>query len=348
MILLPALLALTPIQTTQTKAQQPAPVPWLVSHQEADGRWDADGFRSHDPDGSQRGTPGIEEADVAVTSLATLAFLGDGNTATVGPYRKTVASAVSWLAEQQDPESGWIGEQGHPRSLRYHALATVALSESDLFSPSAVGRTGCRHAVRLLSDRVLEDGGWSSDGTANMATDGLTTGWVFLALRSARDSGVEVDDALLSGAIAWFEAHADEQTGLVSNSSDGTTDWKATALGVLCRVMTLGPDDEKDPALVAAGDQLSRLQPLWSPDGAGMDPELWFLASLAAYRLGGEPWKRWNKTLKGLLVDKNRVIHDAVTPVDPELLAEGSVAGVACATLSVEIYFRYARIVGAR
>jgi len=348
MILLPALLTLAPIQTTQTKAQQPAPVPWLVSHQEADGRWDADDFRSHDPAGSQRGTPGIEEADVAVTSLATMAFLGDGNTATRGPYRSNVARAIRWLADQQDSESGWIGVQGHPRSLRHHALATVALGESNLFSPAAEVRTSCRRAVRLLSDRVLQDGGWSADGTTGMAADGLTTGWAFLALRSARDSGVEVEEKLLEGAITWFESHTDEKTGIVSTSADGATDWKATALGLLCRVMTLGHDEEKDPALLAAGDQLSRLQPPWRSDGAGMDPELWFLTSLATYQLGGEHWKRWNKTLKGLLVDKNRVAHDAVTPVDPELLAEGSVAGIAYSTLSIEIYFRYSRIVGAR
>ena len=38
MIPLPALLALVPFQTPQAPTQ--APVPWLVSHQEADGRWD--------------------------------------------------------------------------------------------------------------------------------------------------------------------------------------------------------------------------------------------------------------------------------------------------------------------
>ena len=39
MIAIPALLTLVPIQAPQ--ATTPTPVLWLVSHQEADGRWDA-------------------------------------------------------------------------------------------------------------------------------------------------------------------------------------------------------------------------------------------------------------------------------------------------------------------
>ena len=343
MIPFPALLALVPILTPQ----EPAPTPWLVSRQELDGSWDADGFRAHDPAGEQRGTPGLDEADVAVTSLATMAFLGDGNTSTNGPYSGTVARAVRWLADQQDPETGWIGLQGHARSLRYHALATVTLCESQHFAPDPTVRATCRRALRVLSSRVLEDGGWSADGMWGTAADGLTTGWASLALRSARDAGMEVDEELLEGAVAWFENHMHEKTGIVSSPADGVPDLKATAMGVVCRLTRQRP--EAYPALLAAGDRLSQLQPIWRPDGAGMDPELWYLASLANYQLGGRHWKRWNKSMGVLLLRGQRVSPGAgPVPVDSALLPEGSVAGTACTILSVEIYFRYSRIIGAR
>ena len=80
-----------------------------------------------------------------------------------------------------------------------------------------------------------------------------------------------------------------------------------------------------------------------------MDPELWYLATLANYQQGGRRWKRWNKTMKGLILSGRRVAPGAEpVPVDLSLLPEGSVAGTAYMTLSVEVYFRYARIIGAR
>lgn len=343
MIPISALLALVPIQAPQ----EPAPTPWLVSHQELDGSWDANGFRAHDPAGEQRGTPGLDEADVAVTSLATMAFLGDGNTPTKGRYSETVARAVRWLADQQDPKTGWIGFQDHARSLRYHALATVTLCESHYFAPDPALRATCRRALRVLSSRVLLNGGWSADGMWGTAADGLTTGWVSLALRSARDAGLLVQDELLEGAVAWFEEQMDAETGIVTNPTDGAPDLKATAMGVLCRLTTQQMDEH--PALAAAGERLSRLQPAWRPDDAGMDPELWYLVSLANYQSGGRHWKRWNKTMRVLLLGGKRVSPDAgPVPVDSTLLPEGSVAGTACTILSLEIYFRYARIIGAR
>jgi len=345
MISLPALLVLVPFQVPQTPKQ--TPVPWIVSHQEADGRWDADNFKIHDPVRNRGATLGLSEADVAVTSLATMSFLGDGNTSTQGPYSKSVARAVRWLADQQDAETGWIGVRGHARSLRHHALATAALCESHHFAPEPALRATCLRAVRVLSSQVLEDGGWNADGTADTTADGLTTGWVSLALRSASEAGVEVRDGLLEGAVAWFENRMDEKTGMVSSQDGSTPDWKATAMGVICRLTT--QTAKEYPSLVAAGDRLSRLQPVWRSDGVGMDPELWYLASVANYQLGGRQWKRWNKTMKGLLLSGKRVAPSAgPAPVDSSLLPEGSVAGAAYMILAVEVYFRYARIIGVR
>ena len=56
---------------------------------------------------------GSAEFDVAVTSLALLAFLGDGQTHLVGPRHEQVQRGLEWLCEQQDKD-GLVGaKQGH-------------------------------------------------------------------------------------------------------------------------------------------------------------------------------------------------------------------------------------------
>ncbi|MCE9581514.1 MAG: hypothetical protein K8T20_03250 [Planctomycetes bacterium] len=73
---------------------------WLARHQEADGSWKASGGPGHgfealyEPDAAK-------SCDVMATSLALLAFVGDGNSPWMGPYQETVTRAWQWLLAQQ-------------------------------------------------------------------------------------------------------------------------------------------------------------------------------------------------------------------------------------------------------
>ncbi|MCE9581513.1 MAG: hypothetical protein K8T20_03245 [Planctomycetes bacterium] len=73
---------------------------WLARHQEADGSWKNSGGPGHgfeslyEPDAASA-------SDVMATSLALLAFVGDGNSPWTGPYRETVLRGWLWLLEKQ-------------------------------------------------------------------------------------------------------------------------------------------------------------------------------------------------------------------------------------------------------
>ena len=74
---------------------------WLAKHQDADGRWDCDGFMKHDGASDRCDGAGRPAYDVGATALALLAFLGDGNSVRSGEHRDVVKRAVVWLRKQQ-------------------------------------------------------------------------------------------------------------------------------------------------------------------------------------------------------------------------------------------------------
>jgi YHS domain-containing protein len=73
---------------------------WLARHQEPDGSWKATGQPGHgferlyEPDAAK-------QSSVMATSLALLAFIGDGSSPWLGPYRETVKRGHEWLLAQQ-------------------------------------------------------------------------------------------------------------------------------------------------------------------------------------------------------------------------------------------------------
>jgi len=323
---------------------------WLILHQEADGRWDADGFALRGPEAARRGTPGGPFDDVAVTSLALLALVADGGAAEAAPYREPVARAADWLAGEAEL-AAVPRAQEHPRFLRHHALATLALCELAYFTQDGELAAAARRAVRVLEERRRADGGWSADGASTTPSDGWTTGWAALALASALDAGVAGERAAFEAGLDWIRGHTDSETGLVL---DGDADpgsaatRKATALALLCRLVA-GERLDEHPELRAAAATLTGTPPAWSEDGAAMDPELTCVTTLAAVQIGGRTWSRWHKSLKPHLVGHVETLTAAgPVPVDPELVPEGSVAGTAYALLTLTAYYRYSRIIGAR
>lgn len=124
-----------------------AALAWLARHQEADGSWKASGGPGHgfdvmyEPDAAK-------SCDVMATSLALMAFFGDGNSLWMGRYQEAVRRGWNWLVAQQaetkcgslvplggDSEGGSLSERekaakrGHIARLN-HLWGTVALLEA--------------------------------------------------------------------------------------------------------------------------------------------------------------------------------------------------------------------------
>ena len=338
---------------------------WLDRHQGLDGAWDCDGFelecqrRGRTPcDG-----PGLQPHDVGVSSLALLAFLGDGNTTHAGEYAETVTRGLRWLLAQQDPETGLIGSpQGH--ALTYnHALATLVLCEAASFTDSPAVRVPARRAIDLILAAQNPGSGWRYALAPDGHADTSVTGWMARALFAAREAELEVESAAFDGFLAWIDQATDPTTARVGYDLRGSFSSRVeqinmhfpvesgeamTAAGLYSRFLA-GQDPEDVEIMERHADLLLRTLPEWAPEDYGCDLYYWAQGTEAMDQMGGSYWKAWSKALWVALLGSQRDARSACMegswdPVGPWGYAGGRVYATALAVLCLEGEYRNPRL----
>jgi len=338
---------------------------WLVAHQDADGKWDADGFMKHDVTGTACDGPGQSEHDVGVTALALLALLGDGHTTQLGEYRDHVARGVHWLVQQQDSDSGLIGERiGH--SFMYgHGIATLALCEAYYFSGSPILKPKVQAAVNFVTRARNPYGVWRYDAPPNGDQDTSVTGWMILALKSAQGAGLKIDSSAFADSLSFLDEVTDPATGRagyavvgeqssripgVNDHYSTNTTESMTSVALLCRTF-LGQSPEDTPAMQKGAALLRSALPEHDADGLTNDLYYWYYGSYAMYQLGGRDWKVWSRALDSALVKTQRKTGNENGSWDPDGpwgMVGGRVYSTALGVLCCEAYYRYSRVLGGR
>ena len=301
-----------------TRGQEPveADPPWFVRHQAEDGRWQGD----------------EEVGDLGVTALTLLAFLGDGQLPHVGPQRESMRRGLDWLLARQDASSGVFGGPlEDERALVTHAWCTLLVCELAHFDPEGfgTGEVHARAARALLAARGL-DGGFGS---------ARATGWATFALVAALESGLELPEGALQGARATL---ADAVSPLAPTEELEVGPLALSAL--IGWFLDDGTGAPGDSAATEALARLSQVPDLWPR----LDPEERMLLAYAAYQAGGETWKRANRDLKAMLLPLQLRKPDEDHGGFPPERGFGAVRATAFGVLTLEVYFRYARLLGAR
>ena len=338
---------------------------WLANHQDDDGKWDCDEFNKHDPATDVCDGPGQPEHDVGVTGLSLLAFMGDGHTTRQGLYKEKVTKGVKWMREQQDFENGLIGEKiGH--SFMYdHAIATLAMCEAYYFSKSPLIRGTAQKAINFVTQARNPYGVWRYEAPPVGDNDSSVTGWMVFALKSAEEAGLKIDSAAFQDSLTWFDEVTDRATGRVGYDTIGSQSSRITgvnehfprdkteamtAVGLLCRFF-LGQDPGGEEIMVKHADLMLKTLPEWDPDGLTNDVYYWYYGSYAMYQMGGRHWKAWNKAMKKAVLDSQQKAGSARgswDPIGPWGHSGGRVYSTASCVLCLEVYFRYAKVLGAR
>lgn len=341
---------------------------WLAAHQSSSGGWDANGFNAQcgEIGDSICDGAGRAEQDTGVTGLALLAFLGIGEIPGKGQYGSTVAKAVIWLRDQQDADTGLIGDPSSQEFLYGHAIATLALCETYYATGSPLLKPACQRAVWYIQRARNPYGAWRYDVPGNGDSDTSVTGWMVFALKAAEDAGLEVDRGSFEGAMSWLDEATDMSTGRIGYNAAGSLSSRIpgvndhypaergeamTAVGLLCRVF-MGQDDVREhPVLARHSDLLKRNLPTWDPDGFGNDMYYWYYGTYAMFQMGGASWKAWEPKLKAAVIDSQCKQGDAKGSWDPNGpwgFSGGRVYSTALMALTEEVYFRYGRVTGSR
>lgn len=338
---------------------------WLKNHQDADGMWDCDEFMKHDPPNDPCEDPGNALHDVGVTGLSLLAFLGDGNTMRIGPYKDVVSRGVQWLREQQDFESGLLGEQIGHSFLYDHAIASLAICEAYYFSKNPLIRGTAQKSISYILKARNPYAAWRYDVPPIGDNDTSVTGWMVFALKSAEEGGLKIEKDAYVGALQWIDDVTDPSTGRVGYDSPGSASSRVpginddyptekgeamTAVGLLCRFF-LGQDPDETPIMEKHADLLLETLPKWEPEEKGCDMYYWYYGAYAMYQMGGRHWEKWNTAMKEAILDSQRkdgAHKGSWDPAGPWGHHGGRVYSTASMVLCLEVYFRYAKVLGSR
>ncbi len=184
------------------------------------------------------------------------------------------------------------------------------------------------------------------------------------ALASAKDANLTVDEAAFEGALSWFDEVSDPANGRVGYDTFGSLSSRTpandhyprekgeamTSVGLLCRFF-LGQDPDEVDIMKKHADLLKRTPPEWDPEGFGCDMYYWYYGTYAMFQMGNPYWKAWNSSMKKAVVDSQRRDGDQKGSWDPKGpwgYSGGRVYSTALMTLCLEVYFRYAKVLGAR
>lgn len=336
---------------------------WLKRHQDPAGFWSCGSFSKRCAGDACDGT-GQPQLDLGVTALATLAFLGAGDTHRSGAHQEVVARALTWLRGQQDADTGLFGPlNSHQAFLYEHALATLAVTEAYVLSKDDALLGSAKKGIEVVQASRNPFAAWRYAFPPNGDNDLSVTGWMVLALLSAKDAGIEVDARALEDAHRFIEGLTDESTwrtgyltrGGYSAREPGTAERfpetrteAMTALAMTCR-MHLGEDPNTSEALKGGAARLVARLPNWDPKSGVTDFYYWYYGTFAMAQVGGASWDQWRNAIRTAATTGQRKGGDADGSWDPQVDPWGHRGGrvftTAMLTIALQADARASRVV---
>jgi hypothetical protein len=330
--------------TPQSETAVDRGVAWLAKVQEPDGRWT---YISES--GKRAAKSAIREHDMALTGLATLTFLAaDHSPAKDGPYRQTVARAITWLIAQQGADGDLRGARefrggGSIKANFYdHAIATMALAEAALMTGDKRTADAAKAGARFIcANQNIRTGGWRY--LPSESGDTSVFGWQILALHDCEQLGFDIPPQVRDRAIHYLTLVSSGTTRTLAGYLPGegpTPVMSAEAL--LCRVLLGQPLD-------AAGvREVTEFLTRDLPQSGKIDMYYWYYASLSLAQMQANPqvreaWDRWNTRCRDTLIaTQSRDGDRAGSWSDPRWGEYGGrVFATSLATLTLEVYYRY-------
>ena len=300
---------------------------WLCHNQEADGRWDSVKY------GAQ------VEADLVQTALALCCFLQAGHSEKVGKYRENIRRAIAWLIQQQ-AEDGRFVRVGQEVQGTRQAVASVALcmaaSNAKISATHEAAQKAVNYALEHQSQKDGKRDGWGR-AKHSQKPDILTTAYFLMSLKLAKETGLIVPADSFDGASRFLDRIDDRAAHAFRHIEDAKPSLQATALGVMCRYILAGKQDDLRP-YVDAG----RLSSLVSGTDF-CDVVLLWPATYACFATGGDHWKIYHERMISDLIMSQGATGKAKGSWSSRGIwsGMGKVGGTAVSYLPLTVYKAY-------
>jgi hypothetical protein len=243
---------------------------------------------------------------VAVCGLSGLAFMCGGSPPGQGPYGKNVDRCVEFITHNQD-KNGFISVSiggGSRDSMYGHGFATLFLAEAYGMSTrsdadSTIGEA-LRKSVKLIVECQNDAGGWRYEPRKSDADLSITICQI-MALRAARDAGINVPDETRSKCIEYVKKSQNADGGFRYTLQHGSgSTFPLTGAGI-CSLYSAGIYD---------GEQIDKgLKYLMTYlPGTGNEPGYYFYghyyACQAMWHAGGSHWTKWYTAIRDTLLSR--------------------------------------------
>lgn len=324
-----------------------ASLKWFASIQTPEGYWDGvpygAGLVKFDENGIDRMNAG-RDAQVGLTALVVLTFLGNNQTHENGDYTDQVKLALEWLISQQR-EDGYFGAKASRYAAIYcHGMATYAIAEAYAMAADKARfpelRTALEKAVQYtLKVQNESDGGWRYVPGQPNGGDMSIFGWQLMSLKSAEMGGLKIPDDARDAMIKFLiRMSKGKQQGLASYRISEQPNPVMTAEALFCKQM-LGITREH-PSCLEAVEYLMENAPRPSEENL----YYWYYGTMSMYQYGGDSWEQWNENVRGQL-ERSQVTEGPYAgswePRGPWGPYGGRIYSTALATLTLEVYYRY-------
>lgn len=325
--------------TEATQAAVESGLRWLAKNQDSKtGAWSLVG-----PYGG--GVPADYENLSAATAMALIAFQGNGNTPTRGDFKKNVAVAWEWMINEQDSNGNFYHEGPHNHRYYTQGMCTIAACELYGMTKDEQYRELAEKALQYCLDGQSDMGGWKYRPGPDSGSDLSVTGWILMAMQSARMAGLEVPADHFRRAEKFLDRIQEDNGSRYPYERHQEASLTMTAEGLLCR-QYLGwkRDDERlvngvawitEPANLVNYDQ-------------GRDVYYWYYATQVAHHMEGEYWKRWNDVMRQEVPQhqtkegREAGSWDPKRPTEDEWQRFGGRLYVTCLSIyMLEVYYRH-------
>ncbi len=242
--------------------------------------------------------------NVAVVSLAGLAFMAHGSTPGRGPYGRQINLCVQYILNNGH-DSGFIFAPGSTSHgpMYGHGFATLFLAEAYGMSPDSQVREKLAAAVRLIINSQNDEGGWRYQPERSEADISVTICQV-MALRAARNAGLFVSNETIDRCTEYVKQCQNADGGFNYMLARGDSQFPRTAAGVVALYSAGIYDcDEIRNGLDYLRDHAPRA------GGRGGDSHFFYgqyYAVQAMWHAGGENWQRWYPAIREALLKRRK------------------------------------------
>jgi Prenyltransferase and squalene oxidase repeat len=255
---------------------------------------------SHIQNGDGSFGNGTYRGNIAVTSLAGLAFMESGSSPGRGPYGTHIDRALTYVMDNTAP-SGFIAVAAASTHgpMYSHGWGTLFLAEAYGMTHRPEIREKLQKAVRLIIDTQNPEGGWRYQPVRRDADISVTVCQIN-ALRAARNAGLFVPKETVANCINYCQQSQNPDGGFRYMLQGGASAFPRSAAGVVA-LYSAAVYDTKE---IEAG--VSYLRQYMPEIKLGSRYSHYFYghyyAVQAMWIRGGEDWNAWFPAIRDELV----------------------------------------------